>query len=251
MRTKVIDTQRAYENILVTKRGWVSHWPQKAVFIFSGGMDSTSTIARLLSEKKIELFPLFVNRGQTNLEYERKSVIFFNEFFKKEHPDLYHDYFELETDVPPSHIKESLKLYTKKHGHPLRNTILQMLGVQYAISLFSKKCEIKTVFCAQVPDDPFPHSTLTSLRANTVNVCENLGEWDWQVTSPNMDPLLSEDYGKTEMIRWCSKNNIPLDKTRSCYSEKPMHCGVCLTCTRRKEAFKIAKVEDKTSYEVQ
>lgn len=238
-----------YENILRCRRGWVSQWPQKAVFIFSGGMDSTSTVARLLSEKKIEIFPVFINRGQTNLVYERKSVKYFNNLFKTRYPNLYHNYIELAIDVPPIKIKDAILPYSKQHGHPLRNTILQMLGVQYAISLLSSGYKIKTIFCAQVPDDPFPHSTLVSLRINTINVCENLNEWDWQITSPNMDPLLSKNYGKIEMIGWSAKNGIPLERTRSCYTSKVKHCGVCLTCLRRKKAFKAAFVVDKTQYE--
>lgn len=238
-----------YEKFLRVKRGWVSRWPKKAVFIFSGGMDSTSTISRLLSEKKIEIFPVFINRGQTNLKYERKSVKHFNNLFKTKYPNFYHDFVELKIDVPPTELKNAIFPYTKQHGHPLRNTILQMLGVQYAISLLSSGHKIKTVLCAQVPDDPFPHSTLTSLRINTVNVCENLGEWDWQITSPNMDPLLSKNFGKIEMIKWSAKNGIPLERTRSCYTSSVKHCGVCLTCSRRKEAFKAALVKDNTQYE--
>ncbi len=232
------------------KRNWISHWPKSAVFVFSGGMDSTMTIARLLSEKKIEIFPVFINRGQTNLRYERKSVIYFNNFFGARYPNLYHEFVELKIDVPPVKLKDSILPYTKLHGHPLRNTVIQMIGVQYAISLLSSNHVIKTVLCAQVPDDPFPHSTLASLRANTVNVCENLNEWDWQITSPNMDPLLDQGYGKTEMIKWSFGKNLPLEKTRSCYTSKAKHCGTCLTCRRRKEAFKTAGVEDRTPYEV-
>ncbi len=243
------DNIEKYENILISNRGWVSRWPKKAVFIFSGGMDSTLTIARLLSEKKIEIFPVFINRGQTNLKYERKSVKYFDNLFKIKYPNSYHEYVELKIDVPPTELKNAILPYTKQHGHPLRNTILQMLGVQYAISLLSNGHKIKTVLCAQVPDDPFPHSTLTSLRINSVNVCENLGEWDWQITSPNMDPLLGKNYGKIEMIKWSAQNDIPLEKTRSCYTSNEKHCGICLTCLRRKEAFITASVKDETRYE--
>ena len=243
------DKLKEYENILKSNRGWVSRWPKKAVFIFSGGMDSTSTIARLLSEKRVEIFPLFINRGQTNIKHERTSVKFFNQLFEDKYPKLYHKLVEIKINVPPTELKNALFPYTRQHGHPLRNTILQMLGVQYAISLLSSNRKIKTVFCAQVPNDPFPHSTLTSLRVNTINVCDSLNEWDWQITSPNMDPLLSKDYGKIEMIRWSFENDIPLGKTRSCYSSNTKHCGVCLTCSRRKKAFKAASVKDETLYE--
>jgi 7-cyano-7-deazaguanine synthase len=64
-----------------------------------------------------------------------------------------------------------------------------------------------------------------------------------------MDPLLSRNYGKIEMIRWSTQNGIPLEKTRSCYTSNVKHCGICLTCSRRREAFKKALVKDKTQYE--
>lgn len=243
------DNLTFYEDFLKNKRGWISQWPQKVVFIYSGGMDSTITIAKLLTERKIEIFPLFINRGQTNLVHERKSVQFFNKFFKEKYDGFYHDYFEINVNIPPVEIKEKLKPYTEKHGHPLRNTILQMVGVQYAISLLSSGHEIKSVFCAQVPDDPFPHSTLTSLRVNTINICNGLDEWDWQITSPNIDPILSkEQLFKIDMVKWADNNGIPLERTRSCYTPDPKPCGVCLTCRRRREAFKLAGVTDRTVY---
>lgn len=243
-------TKPDYNQILKKTRGWISKWPRKIVFIFSGGMDSTITIARLLTDQNIEIYPLFINRGQTNYKFEKKAVKFFNAYFRKKFPKLYHDVFEIAINVPAKEIKHELKNYTEKHGHPLRNTMLQMIGVQYAISLSSPRSRITSVFCAQVPDDPFPHSTLSSLRSNTLNVCEGLGEWDWQITSPNIDPILSKrPAGKIEMIRWASKIGLPLEKTRSCYTDKELHCGACLTCRRRKEAFAKAGTIDKTKYE--
>ena len=102
------DNIEKYENILISNRGWVSRWPKKAVFIFSGGMDSTVTIARLLSEMKIEIFPAFINRGQTNLKYERKSVKYFDNLFKIKYSNLYHEYVELKIDIPPTELKNAI-----------------------------------------------------------------------------------------------------------------------------------------------
>ncbi|MEA3378881.1 MAG: hypothetical protein U9Q69_04545 [Nanoarchaeota archaeon] len=181
------------EKHLLKKRGWISHWPTKAVFIYSGGLDSTITMAKLINEKKIEIYPLFINRGQTNLKFEKKSVLFFEKYFLKRYKNLFHNITEIKINIPPKEIKDQLKFYTQKFGHPLRNTILQMIGAQYAISLSTPLKRITTVFCAQVPDDPFPHSTLKSLRATTFDICQGLGEWDWQITSPNIDPILSSE----------------------------------------------------------
>lgn len=244
-----MDILKKYESFLIEKRGWVSKWPGKAVFIYSGGLDSTITIARILEEKKVELFPLFINRGQTNLEYERNSAISYVKKFQKKYGHLIHDFFEININVPPKEIKNDLKSYVEKHGHPLRNTMLQMIGVQYGISLLSKGQIVKSIFCAQVPDDPFPHSTLTSLRSNTISICDNLDEWDWQISSPNIDPYLVDIMmDKVKMIQWADSHNVNLADTRSCYTSDAKHCGACLSCRRRKEAFKIAGIKDNTIY---
>lgn len=244
-----MDNLNIYNDFLLKKRGWISRWPDKTVFIYSGGMDSTITIARLLEEKNIEVFPLFIDRGQSNEKYEKQSALFFSDLFSKKYPNLYHELHQIKINIPPVEIKDNLRLYSKEHGYPLRNTILQMIGVQYAISLLIGGNEIKSVFCAQVSDDPFPHSTLGSLRINTINICNGLEEWDWQVTSPNIDLELTDELiGKTEMISWADKNNLPIEKTRSCYTSDPDHCGECLTCKRRKTAFRAAGVIDKTKY---
>ncbi len=236
--------------ILSKERGWISKWPKRAVFIYSGGMDSTIVMAKLLAEKKMELFPLFINRGQTNIEYERQSARFFEKCFSKKYKGLFHALSEITITIPPKEIKHNLKSYSKKFGYPLRNTVLQMVGVQYAISVSEKlKKRVSSVLCAQVDDDPFPHSKLIALRATTLDVCQGLGEWDWQITSPTIDPLLSKTkFGKTEMVQWANEHGLLVEKTRSCYSPDKDHCGKCLTCKRRQKAFFEAGITDKTKY---
>ncbi|MEA3378268.1 MAG: 7-cyano-7-deazaguanine synthase [Nanoarchaeota archaeon] len=53
---------------------------------------------------------------------------------------------------------------------------------------------------------------------------------------------------KEKMVKWAVEHGLPIQKTRSCYSDKKEHCGVCLSCRRRKETFKKSNVDDKTKY---
>jgi 7-cyano-7-deazaguanine synthase in queuosine biosynthesis len=246
-----------YDKILKQVRGYTSKLPdnKKAVMIISGGLDSVITCARLISEFGLEIFPLHVNRGQTNRAAENKSAIFFSKYLKNKFKGKIHDLEIISLDVPPKEIKPYLLDYMKKKGHPLRDTVLQIVAVQYAISLSQKyNQEVKTIFSATGPEDPFPHCTLQSFRANTINTCENLGDWEWTITSPNIDKnIFTKSFGKVEEIVWADKNKIPLEKTISCY--KPVfkgnvsyHCGECLACRRRKKAFFAAKIKDKTKY---
>jgi 7-cyano-7-deazaguanine synthase len=43
--------------------------------------------------------------------------------------------------------------------------------------------------------------------------------------------------------------DTPWEKTWSCYNGRALHCGNCGTCVERREAFRIAGVDDPTDYE--
>lgn len=246
-----------YDKILKQQRGYASKLPpnKKAVMIISGGLDSVTTCARLINDFNLEIFPLHINRGQKNKIAENKSALFFINLIKKRFKNKIHNLTTIDLDVPPKKIKPFLLSYMKKHGHPLRDTMMQLVAVQYAISLAQRHDRnIRTIFSATGPEDPFPHCTLQSMRANNINICENLDDWSWTITSPNIDKnIFDKPFGKIEEIIWAKQNNFPIEKSISCY--KPIlkksnyyHCGKCLACSRRKKAFAGAKIEDKTKY---
>ena len=53
---------------------------------------------------------------------------------------------------------------------------------------------------------------------------------------------------KSDIVRRGVELGIDYTKTYSCYKGGEVHCGVCGTCSERKEAFALAGVEDKTKY---
>ncbi|MEM4757568.1 MAG: 7-cyano-7-deazaguanine synthase QueC [Nanopusillaceae archaeon] len=55
---------------------------------------------------------------------------------------------------------------------------------------------------------------------------------------------------KYQIVEIGYKLNVEMDKTWSCYKGGRYHCGRCPTCLERKEAFKKARILDKTKYEV-
>mgnify|MGYP001585638296 CR=1 FL=1 len=231
-----MDTLKKLEAILEDNRGYVSQWPKSktAVFIVSGGLDSTITSARLIEEQSLEIFPLHIHRGQTNSIAENLAVDFFTKYFQKHYgKNMFHDPMKITVNIPPKEFKQDLLPYTKEKGHPVRDQLMHLLGVEYAVAA-SLKYEkvIKTVFCAIMPEDYFPHSTLEGLRANTVNVCQNMKDWDWQITSPNIDPLLTtKPFTKIEEIKWAMERKIPVEKTISCNNASKLTnylaCGDC------------------------
>jgi len=245
------------DHLLQKQRGYVSKYPEnkKAVIVISGGLDSITLSAYLIEEKGMELFPLHIQRGQTNSVAEDRAVDYFTKFFQEKYgKHRFHKPVKIATNIPPQEFKSDLFPYTKRAGHPMRDPLIHLLGVEYAVAASQKfKTDIKTVFCAIVPEDYFPHSTLGGLRANTINTCINMGDWGWQITSPNIDPFLTVDLiGKEEEIVWAMKHDIPIERTVSCNEANErtnfLPCGTCSSCKRRREAFQSAGFEDSTIY---
>lgn len=246
------------ENLLINNRGFVSKIPdnKKIVMIISGGLDSIVTAARLMEDYGLEIFPIHIQRGQKNKKYEKKSVMFFTKYFQKKYGNKFHNPQIINSNIPPLEFKDLLFSYNKNNGYPVRDTLMLLLGVQYAVAISEKfNTKIRTVYSANVFDDPFAHCSLVSLRADTLCTCINLDDWQWQISSPNVDPFLlkkTKNFDKTEEIIWASKHKIPIEKTVSCYqigkNTDNMSCGFCKACIRRKEAFKKAQIKDFTKY---
>lgn len=56
------------------------------------------------------------------------------------------------------------------------------------------------------------------------------------------------DITKADIARRGAALAINYNNTYSCYKGGEIHCGVCGTCTERKEAFRLAGIEDPTPY---
>lgn len=115
---------------------------------------------------------------------------------------------------------------------------------------------IRTIFNGAITDDTYAHSQLAAFRSNTINVCENMGDWEWQITGTNIDPCFDKYlFGKKEEIEWEKAHNIPMEKTFTCISPieqngEFIHCGKCFACKRRIEGFQKNNYKDLTQYGV-
>lgn len=58
------------------------------------------------------------------------------------------------------------------------------------------------------------------------------------------------DSKKEDIVKWGSEHNVPFKLTWSCYVGGEKHCGTCMTCRSRKEAFVNSGVSDPTEYEI-
>ena len=134
-------TLEDYEEILLRMRGYVSKTDKKSsvVLLVSGGLDSMITYGRLLKELELNIYPVHISRGQRNSAYERAAIEYFENYFVKIYGRKRINKTEIiYMDIPPKKLKENLLSYMKMKGHPLRDPVLQMVAVQYAISLNEK-----------------------------------------------------------------------------------------------------------------
>ena len=53
---------------------------------------------------------------------------------------------------------------------------------------------------------------------------------------------------KADIVRRGAKLGVDFGHTYSCYKGEDLHCGTCGTCTERREAFRLAGIEDPTIY---
>jgi len=251
------------EDILKMRRFNLIKMPRPGevvVVIHSGGMDSTINIAILMEEFGLKVYPMFVNRGQTNIKYEKESVKYFEKYFEDKYPALYNKSLEIELNTPPKAYKDALRatkdlednLQSRQRiAFPSRNPILVLTAAEYAYSLQSKGIFPKTIFTSFMKEDPPRHSTLTAVRMMNLLICQIMEDYMWQVIALPIEREFNNFYGKDRYLKWAVEHGLPVEKTRSCYKNQEKHCGKCYpACENRKKAFESAEVEDKTDYEL-
>ena len=241
-----------YNNLLLEKRDWVSKLPesQKCVMLVSGGYDSIMTSARLIKDYKMELYPIYIDRGSRNRKGELASIKFFEKYFRKTFGEnSFHPTFIPSISVPPKEIKDQLQEYAKTHRYPMRDFIMQMFAVQYAASLGD---DVRTICNGVIETDSIASVTIN--RINTLAICEMTKEPEWNILSLNIDPEITpKPFSKDDEIKWAHENDIPDEMTMTCWTPIKSngtlyHCGKCYACAERKKGFHDAGIEDKTKY---
>lgn len=243
------------EKILINERGYIINVEKNdsIVLLVSGGLDSIITMAYIVEKYNANVYPLFVKRGARAEKKELESVQYYVKFYQEKYGDKIKDLFILnDEDIPAKQLKNDFpQERIKAIGHPLRNSTLQNYAVMYATYVNSKYNEnIRTVFTGSVGDDTTcPELSILSLRSQTLNVCINLGDWNWQITSPLIDlELTNKIIFKRDLILWAKEKQIPLNKTRTCVSNTEIADGTCNECKRRLKVFRELGLRDEIEY---
>lgn len=216
----------------------------KTVCVFSGGMDSTVLLYRLLDAGD-DVIPLTVNYGQRHVREVNAASMILAGLGKGPHRVV--DLSGLraimrgssQTDeavpVPLGHYAEESM---KQTVVPNRNMIL--LSVAAALAVAEKADRI--AFAAHAGD----HAIYPDCRAPFVNAAENaIMTGNWHPVNV-LAPFLF--WSKTAIVDEGVRLKVPFERTWSCYIGGDVHCGQCGTCVERREAFINAGVDDPTTY---
>lgn len=263
-----IETIKEIETAL-KKNGGLFKMPkpgESVILLVSGGLDSIVCWHLLMEKYKLKVYPLSIDNGYHKRKFEKKSVLFFAKYFQKKYPKLYVAPFFLHFSIPqlkiemntkqidPEFILDNLAAKSKtvinlSLGSSSFSPILGKLYSEYL--QYTKNIITRIIFCGYLASDGqgIPEQTFTSLRANTWHLQTTTTDNRWQYSSPFLEKEIGCYLTKKDLIKWGNQHHLPLEKTWSCYRHYSKHCGTCIACIARKEAFAKAKISDKTEYQ--
>lgn len=209
---------------------------QRAIVLFSSGLDSTTVLYYALN-KGYDCHCLIFDYGQKHNKEVTNAVKFAK--------SLKLNYHVVKTSIPwdmsslinknkkiPEHkqIKEGFVPSTYVPG---RNTIFLSYAISYAETIKAKKIflGINAVDFSSYPDctPQYLKSMQQVMKAlnNGIEICAPI-----------------EKYSKAQIIKLGTKLKVPYEKTWSCYNGKNKPCGKCDSCKLRAKGFKEAGVDD-------
>ena len=220
----------------------------KAVVVFSGGIDSVCTAAYLMS--RYELYGISFAYGQRASREVETARRFAGMLGMKDHAvvdigfmkGLYGDSNVLtdsEAEMPAS-FEYSIVV-------PVRNAVFLSVASAWAYSLGASL----VAYGAHTGDSRYPdcRPAFSDMMEGAMNLGEEDGIRDGIRTAIRVWSPYKEGISKGGLLR------IGLDalgdsifEAWSCYSSGDLHCGVCESCRNRRRAFAESGIEDRTKY---
>jgi len=207
---------------------------KKVVILWSGGLDSTCLVLWALKNNNM-VFPLFLNRHQSNYKWEKKAIEDLFNSIKENYSNLkLQKYREFEIISPPKQLKKEFIDKKQKFVYFLRNSDLLINAIRLAL------CKgIENIFLGNVVDDlknseifPDIHPEYLKMKNNEINKA-------LQIMHENpiniYAPFIEMNWKKKDAIKFVKNNfsKIDLQITRSCYSKKSTPCKKCKACRIR------------------
>jgi len=225
---------------------------RKVVSLVSGGMDSCTTMAKLAIEDW-EVYPLYINYGQTAFPKEIESAKNYIKVLQERFKNLYNlEIVEISlpflkvsltgaTSVTKETDEDFHTMESKKIDWvPARNIIFLTVASSYCELLKSRNISIGSYKEDEMPS--YPDSSREFFDALEVALTKGMYGDKFNIITPFIDSF------KWGMVKYSKENKLPIELTWSCYEASNEHCGLCRNCIDREKAFKKAGVVDPTKY---
>lgn len=199
----------------------------KAILLFSGGIDSTVLLFWLIS-RNFEVFPLFINYGQKSYEGELKAVNKILKDLNKQNNLLILDLHELKfvgsgalVGEYPKNASSHDEWYTNEF-FPNRNMILLSIATAYGYKINVFKIAIGVVGIS------YQDTTKSFLEAMKIILEQSIAKYEL------IAPFAEQP--RQKVIEEAYRLKVPLSKTFSCNATGNRHCLLCTSCYEREEA---------------
>ena len=224
---------------------------KKAVVLFSGGLDSTTTLKIALDEgfEPIPVTFFYNQRHKTEIEHAKDIIKFFN---LKEHIIINLDFggikgsalTDADINVPKNRIKINGDDIPATYV-PARNTIF--LSYALAVAEVNKASDIfigaNYIDYSGYPDCRPEYLASFEKTANLATKAGVTGEISFKINAPLLKLT------KKDIIIKAFEIGAPLELTHSCYDPiEGLACGVCDSCILRRKGFEEAGINDLTKY---
>lgn len=218
----------------------------KSVLIFSGGLDSTTLLYKLINEEH-KVYPLTFLYGQKHCK-ESESAKMITNLLKIEHKII--DITALQSVLDSALTNPSISIPTVPSGSqfyetlkttvvPNRNAIFLAIAAGYAQSIKANNI----FFAAHYSDRGMYPDCRSEFIASFEKMTKlSLDNSDVSVSSP------FAKINKSGVVKIGDSLNVPFHLTWSCYEGKDRHCGRCSACRERKNAFIEVSIRDPTDY---
>ena len=224
----------------------------KAIVLFSGGLDSTTTLA-IAKSAGYDLFAMSFNYGQRHkVEIEKAKVIAENMGVKEHHitnidlRQFGHSALTDSLDIPIHRKEEEMSSSIPATYVPARNTIFLSYALAYAEV---KKCEeifigVNSVDYSGYPDCRPEFIAAFEILANLAIKASVEGLSKVKIHTPLIKMT------KAEIIKKGLSLGVNYGLTHSCYdpNETGLACGICDSCLLRLKGFKKIGAEDPLKY---
>ena len=223
---------------------------KKAISVLSGGLDSTVATSALKEEYEIHALTFDYGQRSANREIESSKQIcqklgikhtvmdlsWLGKLGKSALTDHENEVPQLESDKLDD--KEICDETARKVWVPGRNVVFTAIATAFAEA---EDAEIIIVGWDLEEAVTFPDNSREFLEA--FNKTLEIGTLEGvQIEAPVID------LNKNEIVEMGETVDAPMEMSYSCYMGEEQHCGLCESCMRRKRAFKMAGVVDKTEY---